>query len=95
MIKNRVAIFIDGGNFHHLVLKKLGISELEFNFEDFASFLANGRPISNSCKRYYIGTIREKEGDLRSKQQMARQTKLFAELTKHNWIVYQLMIRAC
>ena len=28
--KERIAIYIDGGNFHHLVLKKLGIQKIEF-----------------------------------------------------------------
>ena len=30
--KKRIAIFIDGGNFHHLVIKKLMISELDSQF---------------------------------------------------------------
>lgn len=85
MNNNRAAIFIDGGNLHHLALKKLGIPELEFDFEAFIAFLANGRSITPEWKRYYIGTVREKEGDLKSKYSMARQTSLFAVLKKHTW----------
>lgn len=43
MSVERVQIFIDGGNFYHLALKKLGVTEAEFLFDDFVSFLANGR----------------------------------------------------
>ena len=87
MNKNRVAIFIDGGNFHHIALKKIGISELGFDFEAFATFLANGKVLLSGRKRYYIGTVREQEGNPKSKYSMARQTSLFAELKKHAWIL--------
>ena len=81
----RVQIFIDGGNFYHLALKKLNINSLDFSFENFANFLADGRKIIDLGKRFYIGTIREKEGDLQSKKNMSEQTKLFAKLDKTNW----------
>lgn len=87
MNKNRVAIFIDGGNLHHIALKKISISELGFDFESFASFLANGRTILSGSKRYYVGTVREKVGDIKSKYSMARQTSFFAELKKYAWIL--------
>lgn len=73
-VKERICIFIDGGNFYHLVLKKLGVQELDFDFESFVNFLANGREISQMGKRLYVGTVREKEGDLKSKETMSRQT---------------------
>ena len=50
----RVQIFVDGGNFYHLVLKKLGISENDFSLDDFAKFLANGREIVNSFSQKVI-----------------------------------------
>ena len=81
----KVCIFIDGANFYHLVLKKLGIEESLFDFDKFAIFLANGRTISNRGKRFYIGTVREKEGDIRSKEAMAKQTSLFTILKNTNW----------
>lgn len=79
----RVQIFIDGGNFYHLVLKKLGIKEYDFLFNDFIEFLANGREIVG--KRYYKGTVREKEGDKESKEKMSEQTKLFNILKNDSW----------
>ena len=35
----KVAIFIDGGNFYHLALRKLGSSESNFDFEKFGEKL--------------------------------------------------------
>ncbi|MFA6404554.1 MAG: NYN domain-containing protein [Candidatus Paceibacterota bacterium] len=87
MNKNRAAIFIDGGNLHHIALKKIGVSELGFDFEAFTALLANGKTISSGHKRYYIGTVREQEGNLKSKYSMARQTRFFAELKKYGWIL--------
>ncbi len=39
----RVSIYIDGGNFYHLVLKKLNTDELSIDYEKFATFLAGTR----------------------------------------------------
>lgn len=55
----RINIYIDGGNFHHLVLKKLRVKEKNFDFEGFANFLAAPREIEPMGKRYYVGTVRE------------------------------------
>lgn len=85
MSNERIAIFIDGGNFHHLVLKKLNRTELDFDFEKFVNFLSGSRSISSNCKRYYIGTVREKEGDDNSKYAMSKQTRLFSILKKNFW----------
>jgi uncharacterized LabA/DUF88 family protein len=84
-MKERICIFIDGGNFYHLVLKKLNVKELDFDFEAFVLFLAGERDIVNMGKRFYVGTIREKEGDLRSKEMMSQQTKLFSYFKKCKW----------
>lgn len=81
----RVCIFVDGGNFYHLVLKKLSIEEAQFDFNAFAVFLAGGRIISGKSKRFYVGTVREKEGDLKSKEAMAKQTALFTNLKGGSW----------
>lgn len=91
--KERINIYIDGGNFHHLVLKKLGVKELEFSFEEFVNFLANGRDIVLHGKRFYVGTVREKEGDLRSKESMSRQTKLFTILASYGWEIKSSKLR--
>jgi uncharacterized LabA/DUF88 family protein len=82
---DRVSILIDGSNFYHLVLKKLFLEETQFDFERFVKFLADGRTISDKGKRFYTGTVREKEGDIRTKEAMAKQTKLFTTLIKNEW----------
>jgi uncharacterized LabA/DUF88 family protein len=89
----RVSIYIDGGNFYHLVLKKLGITELDFDFDQFAIFLENGRKIAEKGKRFYIGTVFEKEGDLRSKEAMSKQTKLFTTLRNTQWEIKTSKLR--
>ena len=90
----RVCIYIDAGNFYHLVLKKLGLSEKEFDFDKFASFLAGEkRTIQEMGKRYYVGTVREKEGDIKSKYAMAAQTSLFARLKAVKWEIKTSKLR--
>jgi len=91
--KEKICIFIDGANFHHLALKRLGIKDLEFSFDEFAKFLANGRKITDRGKRFYTGTVREKEGDLRSKRAMAKQTTLFTILHSYNWEIKTSKLR--
>jgi uncharacterized LabA/DUF88 family protein len=91
--KERINIYIDGGNFHHLVLKKLGIDELDFEFDKFADFLAEDRKIVDMGKRFYIGTVREKIGDAQSKEAMARQTKLFTNLRLGDWEIKTSKLR--
>jgi len=85
MEKKVVSILIDGSNFYHLALKKLNLDETQFDFEKFAVFLANGRTISDKGKRFYTGTVREKEGDIRSKEAMSKQTSLFTVLKNNKW----------
>jgi uncharacterized LabA/DUF88 family protein len=92
-MKERVSIYIDGGNFYHLVLKKLDVIEVDYDFDKFAEFLANGREVVEMGKRYYVGTIREKEGDLRSKEAMSRQTKLFSNLKITKWEIKTSKLR--
>lgn len=89
----RVAIYIDGGNFHHLVLKRLFIQELDFDFEQFAQFLASGRTVGTFGKRFYVGTVREQVGNLRSKEAMAKQTTLFSLLSAHQWRIMTSKLR--
>ena len=85
MKKDRVSVLLDGGNFYHLVLKKMGFYELQFSYDDFIKFLSGDREIANLGKRYYVGTIREVEGDPRSKMAMSRQTKLLTILKQNGW----------
>lgn len=81
----RIQIFIDGGNFHHLALKKLNTKELDFAFNEFAKFLANGRVITNMGKRFYVGTVREQINNPKSKESMAKQVKLLTRLRSSGW----------
>ena len=93
MAEERVTIYIDGGNFYHLALKKLGLTENDFDFEAFAVFLSNGRRIVDKGKRFYIGTVREREGDAKSKAAMAQQTTLFSSLQSTKWEVKTSKLR--
>lgn len=89
----RVSIFIDGSNFYHLVIRKLGIEEMSFDFDAFATFLINGRVVSDMGKRFYTGTVSEKEGDPKSKEAMSKQTSLFTKLKKNNWEIKTSKLR--
>ncbi|MFH1183219.1 MAG: NYN domain-containing protein [Candidatus Moraniibacteriota bacterium] len=91
--KETVQIFIDGGNFYHLALKKIGVKDINFSFDEFAKFLANGRNISQYGKRYYTGTVREEVGNLRSKEAMSRQTKFLTVLKKDGWEIKTSKLR--
>ena len=91
--KERIQIFIDGGNFHHLVLKKLRAEEQNFSFEKFAEFLANGRVITERGKRFYVGTVRERIDDERSKIAMSRQTAFFNVLKSSRWEIKTSKLR--
>ena len=93
VMKDRVCIFIDGGNFYHLALKKLRIRQTNFDFEKFSGYLAIDRTIPFQCKRYYIGTVREREGDSGSKEAMSEQTKMFSTLKKGNWEIKTSKLR--
>ena len=93
MSNKRINIFIDGGNFYHLALRKLGSSESNFDFEKFVNFLANGRTIVEMGKRYYIGTVSERPGDERSKEAMSKQTALFTRLKNNHWEIRTSKLR--
>lgn len=89
----KVNIFIDSGNFYHLVLKKLNLRELDFDFEKFVSFLAGDRLINEEGKRFYVATVREKQDGYESKNAMANQTSLFTELHKTGWVTKTSKLR--
>jgi hypothetical protein len=82
-MSKRVFIIIDGSNFYHK-LKELGfIDLLEFNFSEFAKFLAGDKKIIG-C-RYYVGAIREIPGSPKSKKLLADQQRVLASLKKQNF----------
>jgi uncharacterized LabA/DUF88 family protein len=88
MAQERVCIFIDSGNFYHLVLKKLGIHDIDFDFEKFANFLAKERVIAKEGKRFYIATVRDKNDRYENKEIMAKQATLLTRLSKAgNWAI--------
>ncbi len=89
----RVSIYIDGGNFYHLVLKKLAVAVVDFDFDRFADFIANGRQIVSMGKRYYIGTVRQKEGDSRAEDAVAQQNKIFSSLKLSQWEIKTSKLR--
>lgn len=92
-MSEHVQIFIDGGNFYHLVLKKLKIQGLNFDFDQFAHFLAGDRAFNTGGKRYYTGTVREQMNDPRSREAMSLQTKLFTILQKSDWEIKTSKLR--
>ncbi len=89
----KICVLVDGGNFHHLVLKKLGIQESEFSFDSFINFLADGRKIIDKGKRFYVGTVREKEGDIRAKKAMSKQIAFLTRLNSFGWEIKTSKLR--
>jgi len=83
-IMEKVCVVIDAGNFYHLVLKKLNIKDLDFDFERFANFLAGEREIIKEGKRFYVATVRE---NYEGKKAMSRQTTLFTTLSRSKWTI--------
>lgn len=53
----RACVFIDGSNFYHRVLKKIGIKESLFDFDAFAQFLCASVVQSENHFRHYSGII--------------------------------------
>jgi uncharacterized LabA/DUF88 family protein len=88
-----VQIFIDGGNFYHLVLKRLGYHDNDFDFERFAQFLISDRYLTENGKRYYIGTVREIKDNHETTKAMTGQTTLFGVLESNNWCIKTSKLR--
>ena len=91
--EGKICIFVDAANFFHIVLKKLSIEELDFDFDAFAAHLTRGRQICDFGKRYYVGTIREEMGNDYSREAMSKQTKLFDVLKKTRWDIHTSKLR--
>ncbi len=83
--KERVFIIIDGSNFYHRLKEARLLKLLNFDYAEFAKLLAGDRDIVLS--KYYIGAIREEEGNLKSKTFMGNQRKLVGKLKKYGWKV--------
>ena len=90
----RVEILIDGGNFYHIALKRLGCHDNDFDFEKFAKYLAGEhRNIIPFGKRYYIGTVREKQDNHETTKAMSSQTNLFNRLEAMDWSIKTSKLR--
>lgn len=86
-------VYVDGGNFYHLVLKKMGVKDLDFDYEAFTVLLGQGRQIVPQGKRFYQGSVREKIGDAYSIRAMSKQTKLFNGLQSTHWEIKTSKLR--
>jgi len=74
---------MDGSNLY-FKLKSLGFKNLlSFKFSDFAKFLAGKDKLIKSS--YYVGVVREKVGDKKSKELMSGQMKLFSALRRQGF----------
>lgn len=81
--KNRVFIQIDGSNFYHR-LKELKFRRLlNFDYQKFKEHLIGSRKLVMA--KYYIGSIREEEGHLKSRILMKNQRKFLGSLQKNKW----------
>lgn len=85
MKRERVFIQIDGNNFYHR-LRELGLkSLLNFDYQRFSEFLLNKKERKLVLAKYYIGAIREEEGNLKSRKLMKGQQKLLGRLQKQGF----------
>lgn len=79
--KEKVAVFIDGGNFY-FKLKSLKTKRLKatgFDYRAFAKWLAGQRPIA--IRNYYIGVVQAEAGDEKAERLRDKQQELFDHLT--------------
>jgi len=85
MPKERIFIQIDGNNFYHR-LKETGLKNLlAFNYKKLAEFLLSRNNKILISSKYYIGAIKEEEGNIISKKLMIGQQKLLGSLQKQGW----------
>ena len=79
-MSQRCIVLIDGSNFY-FKLKDLGLHNLlQFDFSEFADFLARSNKIVS--KKYYVGRVRQ-DGTSHADKLLASQQKLFESLKKH------------
>ena len=81
-MSERCIILIDGSNFY-FKLKDLKLHNLlNFNFSNFAKYLARSRKIVSS--NYYVGKVRQ-DGTTQADKMLANQQKFIATLKKHGF----------
>lgn len=84
MEEKRIFIQIDGNNFYHR-LKELNLKDLlSFDYQKLieAILLENEKVVK---KQYYIGAIREKLEDEKSRKLMSGQQKLLGRIQNEGW----------
>ena len=74
----RNLIAIDGSNFYYK-LKDLKLHNKIFDYRAFCSWLTEGQKYS--CT-YYVGAVRQQEGDAKSKKMYAKQRAFLSSLKK-------------
>ena len=75
---DRVAVFVDGGNFY-FKLRSLSLPcLLKFDYGGFVGWLAHGREIIS--RQYYVGVVRAAQNDERAQQLRINQRRLFNHL---------------
>ncbi|MEK7123236.1 MAG: NYN domain-containing protein [Patescibacteria group bacterium] len=82
---DRALIIIDGSNFYHRLKEAELHSLLSFGYNAFATFLTRGHLLVSA--RYYIGAIREEQGNEKSRKLMSNQRKLSGFLKKSGFEV--------
>jgi len=87
-IKGRVIILVDGSNFYHRLKEpQIAIKNpLNFSYKDFGDWLSSGKKLISA--NYYVGAVREKKGNLKSKKMLADQLKLFSKLRASGWKIF-------
>jgi uncharacterized LabA/DUF88 family protein len=95
--KERIAVYIDGGNFYRH-LKAAGIGKSTYlDYTAFSDFVARGRTLVS--KRYYIGSVRNHDNSAKSQKMVEDQQKFLGKLEKEGFsikrgrIVYDHQIR--
>ncbi len=93
----RVAIFIDGGNFYQRI-RESGVGKgMQLDYDAFVSFLLRGRSLVS--KSYYIGIVRDHDHTKKSQDMVRSQQKFLSGLETHGFaikrgrIVYDHKIR--
>jgi len=90
---DRVQIYIDGGNFYNLALKRISCHESYFDFDNFAQFLVGDRELVYPGKRFYIGTVRGKNNHHETAKAVSNQVYLFNTLETHGWTIKTSKLR--
>lgn len=90
MVKDRIYIYIDGGNFYYNLKENEGAS-MNFMFKEFIKTFIGNRKLEGV--RYYIGQIRPQENDKKSQALHKHQQMLFEKLKKAGFYIVRGHIR--